>query len=181
MIFETDGCPNSTCSGSLSGSGGTGNWCYTDVGGGTYINLTTSLTDTPKTAACTIVQQLCASTTASPKPGYSTTRNPAYVHGIAFGDLFESSSTSPLTAAALRFLCAVQMYGNTSAPPSGSTVTAPGTMASWYTDSLDYNTYYVNIEPWKVVTGTYSTPRIANIGTCMQRIMQSGIQVALIQ
>ena len=78
-----------------------------------------SLNVIQKTGAITVVQQIAASTTAS-TPGYSTTRNPAYVHAVAFGDLFESNSTSPLTTPALQFLTAVQIYGNTSTLPSGS-------------------------------------------------------------
>ena len=178
VIFETDGCPNDICDGTLTGSGGAGNYYYANVGNCTYPGLSTSLNVTPKTDACTVVQHICASTTASP-PGYSTTRNPAYVHAIAFGDLFESYSTSTLTPAALRFLCAVQIYGNTSTWPSGS-VPAPGTMASWYTDSLNYSTYYSTPQSWKIITGSYAT-RIANINTCVTNIMQSGVQVALIQ
>ena len=178
VIFETDGCPNTICSGSLTGSGGTGNWYYGSMGNCNYVTTSTSLNVTPKTDACTVVQQICAQTTAA-TPGYSTARTPAQVHAIAFGDLFESTSSSSLGPAALRFLCAVQIYGNTSAGPGG-TVTAPGTMASWYTDTLNYTTYYTNIEPWKVITGSYTT-RISNLSTCMQRIMQSGIPVALIQ
>jgi hypothetical protein len=169
VIFETDGVPNTTCSGTLTGSGGTGNYYYKSIGNATYVNTETAINVTEKTSAFAIVQQIVASTTAS-KPGYSTTRNPAYVHAISFGDLFESTSTSAMTPAALRFQTAVQIYGNTSQSPGGS----------WLSNSLDYNTYYVNVEPWKVIVGDYNT-RISNIGTCMQRIMQSGVQVALIQ
>ncbi len=179
VIFETDGCPNDVCtSGALTSSGGAGSRYYANIGNCSYLGLSTSLSVPAKTDACTVVQQICASTTASP-PGYSTTRNPAYVHAIAFGDLFESYSTSSLTPAALRFLCAVQIYGNTSTSPGG-TVTAPGTMASWYTDSLSYSTYYTTPQSWKIITGPYLT-RIANINTCVTNIMQSGVQVALIQ
>jgi Putative Flp pilus-assembly TadE/G-like len=180
VIFETDGCPNDTCSGTLTGSGAAGNYYYATVGSCNYVGLSTSLNVAAKTDACTVVQQICASTSpSSGKPGYSTTRNPAYVHAVAFGDLFESYSTSTLTPAALRFLCAVQIYGNTSTSPGG-TVTAPGTMASWYTDSLSYSTYYSTPQSWKIITGTYTT-RITNIQTCVTNIMQSGVQVALIQ
>jgi hypothetical protein len=179
VIYETDGCPNMSCTGTLTGSGGAGNWYYANIGGvsGTGIP-TTTLSSSPKTTAATVVQQIVASTGAA-QPGFSSTRNPAYVHAVAFGDLFEPDSTSALTPAALRFLAAVQIYGNTSVWAGGA-VPAPGTMASWYTDSLDYNAYYVTPQPFKVITGPYAT-RIANIGTCIQTIMQSGVQIALIQ
>jgi hypothetical protein len=179
VIYETDGCPNMTCTGALTGSGGPGNYYYANIGGvsGTGIP-TTTLSSSPKTAAAAVVQQIVASTSAS-TPGFSSPRNPAYVHAIAFGDLFEADSTSALTPAALRFLAAVQIYGNTS-QWAGGAVPAPGTMASWYNDNLDYNAYYVTPQPFKVITGPYAT-RIANIGTCIQTIMQSGVQIALIQ
>lgn len=179
VIFETDGCPHCTCSGTLTGSGAAGNWYYATIGSSASQATSTSLSAPSKTDACTIVQQLVASTTAS-TPGYSTSRNPAYVHAIAFGDLFESTSTSTLTPSAFSFCAAVQMYGNTSQNPTGAAASAPGTMAAWYVDPLDYTDYYVNVEPWKIVTGSYTT-RIANIGTAMQRIMQGGVQIALIQ
>jgi hypothetical protein len=64
----------------------------------------------------------------------------------------------------------VQIYGNTSPTPPGI----------WCNDGLDYNAYYANIQPYKIITGNAAT-RIANLTTCMQNIMQSGIQIALIQ
>ena len=179
-ILETDGCPNTQCSGSLTGSGAAGNWYYSNIGSANDngASTMTQLNVIQKTGALTVVQQIAASTTAS-TPGYSTTRNPARVHAVAFGDLFESNSTSSLTTPALQFLTAVQIYGNTSSFPSGG-ATTPGTMGAWYTNSLSPSTYYTGPEPWKVITGSYST-RISNISQCMQRIMQGGIQVALIQ
>ena len=103
VIFETDGCPNTICNGTLKGSGGTGYHYYGSMGGCDDIGLSDSINVTPKTDACTVVQQIVASTTAT-SPGYSTTRNPAYVHAIAFGDLFESTSSFSLDAGSiLRF------------------------------------------------------------------------------
>ena len=69
----------------------------------------------------------------------------------------------------LRFLCAVQIDGNTSPTPSGS----------WDNDSLDYNTYYVTPQPYKIITGSYSATLHHPLTTCIQKIMQSGVQVAL--
>jgi Flp pilus assembly protein TadG len=178
VIFETDGIPNMSCSGTLMGSGPAGGYYYGNIGNSSWSGDSTEINFPPKIGACAVVQQIVAPTTASP-PGYSTARNPAYVHAIAFGDLFEPTSTSPETPAALQFLAAVQCYGNTSTWPGGP-VPAPGTMAAWFNDSLSTATYYTGPQPYKIINGNYNT-RIANIGTCIQNIMQSGIEVVLIQ
>jgi len=172
VIFETDGMPNATCSASLTatGGGGAGSYYYAGIGNVSLeSSVSTSISDPAKANALTVVQQITALTTANP-PGYSTARNPAQVHAIAFGELFEPTTTSAQQPAALRFLTAVQIYGNTSPNPGGS----------WLNDSLDYNAYYASIQPYKIITGN-ATTRIANLTTCMQTIMQSGIQIALIQ
>jgi len=87
--------------------------------------------------------------------GFNASSAPCRVHAIAFGDLF---SISPLTTpgqAALNFLGTVQFKGKTQ-----STNTAIGSS--------------------NIITGDYST-RIDTLKNLMQRIMQSGIQVTLIQ
>jgi Flp pilus assembly protein TadG len=168
VIFETDGIPNTICAGTLQNAGANFSY-YSGIGGASYVTTSTSLHVTPKDNARAVVKQIVALTSANP-PGYSTTRNPARVHCIAFGDLFESYSTSPMKAAALRFVCAVQIDGNTSPTPSGS----------WDNDTLDYNTYYLTPEPYKLIVGDYTT-RISNLQQAMQRIMQGGVQIALIQ
>jgi hypothetical protein len=166
VIYETDGVPNTICSGSITSSGG---YHYTGIGGANYVTTSATLHVTPKDNARAVVRQIVASTTASP-PGYSSARNPARVHCIAFGDLFESYSTSAMKAGALRFVCAVQIDGNTSPTPPGS----------WDNDTLDYNAYYLNLEPYKLITGDYNT-RVDKIRQALERIMQGGVQVALIQ
>lgn len=105
------------------------------------------------TPAVAAVTQICALDTAA-NPGYSTSRNKARVHAIGFGDLFETSNTEK--AQALAFLLQVQQAGNTSAATDTS------------------------IESYKIITGDYNT-RIANLKQALERIMQSGIQVSLIQ
>ncbi len=169
VIFETDGMPNTICDGNLAGSGGSGNHFYSNIGGATYVSTVTTLHTPPKDRARAVVQQIVAMDTANP-PGYSTTRNPARVHAIAFGDLFESYSSSPMKYGCLRFLAAVQIDGKTSPTPAGF----------WDNDSLDYNAAWLSYEPYKVITGDYNT-RIDKIRQALERIMQGGIQVALIQ
>jgi hypothetical protein len=110
------------------------------------------------TAAVAAVSQICALDTA-PLPGYSSTRNPARVHAIAFGNLFESGSS--LRGTALDFLAQIQVAGNTS--PSG-------------TDGAGYEA----TEPYKLIIGDSNT-RIDKIRQALERIMQSGVQVSLIQ
>ena len=171
MIFETDGVPNWTCSGTLTttGSGGPGKSYYASIGAPAWVGTSPLLHSTPKDYARTVVKQIVAQETAA-QPGYSTPRQPARVHAIAFGELFEASTPSTMKPAALRFLTALQIDGNTTPTPPGS----------WDNDNLDYQTYYVNAEPYKIITGT-AQQRIANLSTAFQRIMQGGVQVALIQ
>jgi hypothetical protein len=89
-------------------------------------------------------------------PGFSTTRNPARVHAIGFGELFEPGNGSPVRTRALEFLRNIQIAGGTS--PEGTAA----------------------IEPYKVVTGT-AEERIDKLRQALERIMQGGIQVALIE
>ena len=171
VIFETDGVPNVTCSGSLTQAGGSGPgyWYYSNIGNAQWQSVSLTLHSPPKDDARAVVRQIVALDSANP-PGYSTVRNPAQVHAIAFGELFEPTTPSAMQPSALRFLAAVQIDGNTSPTP-------PGT---WDNDSLDYQTYYSNLQPYKIITGS-ATDRIAKISQAMQTIMQSGVSVALIQ
>jgi hypothetical protein len=166
VIFETDGIPNHSCAGSLSATGG---HQYTGMTSTTSHGESTALNVTAKNKPREIVRQIVALNTANP-PGFSTSRNPARVHAIAFGDLFETVSTSSMKGPALRFLCAVQIDGNTSPNPGGS----------WDSDSLDYNANYLDIEPYKLITGT-ANQRVEKIREALERIMQGGVQIALIQ
>jgi Flp pilus assembly protein TadG len=90
-------------------------------------------------------------------PGFSTSRSPAYVHTLAFGYLFEPTTTSILKTRALEFLRNVQMA--TGIPADSSTGT---------------------IEGYKIIIGTYDQ-RVDALRQAMQRIMQGGVQVALIE
>jgi hypothetical protein len=176
VIFETDGVPNTVCTASLTASGPAtaGYWFYDNVGGASWVSNSTTLAATPKQRARNVVRQIVALDTASP-PGLSTARSPARVHAIGFGELFGATTPSSMKPAALRFLAAVQIDGKTSPPPSGWD---PSTRVD--DDSLDYNAHYVNLEPYKVITGNY-TQRIEKLREALERIMQGGVQVALIQ
>jgi len=171
VIFETDGVPNMSFNGTLTktGSGESGRWYYSSIGTPNFAGGSTLLNVPPKDKARAVVRQITASNSDG-IPGFSTPRNPARVHAIAFGELFEPTTPSPMKAASLRFLTAVQIDGKTTPTPSGS----------WDNDSLDYNTLFVNREPYKIIIGDYST-RIEKMRLALERIMQGGVQVALIQ
>lgn len=152
VILETDGVPNTTCGGSLNG-GGPYQALYQSP---SQIGSTTSTTegDVPTmNAALATVSQITNLDTSGGR-GYSTTRVPARVHAIAFGDLFETNTT--MKATALQFLTDVQIRGKTA--PAGAS----------------------SIENYKIIVGDYNT-RINNLRTAFERIMQSGVQVTLIR
>ncbi len=149
VIFETDGVPNTLGNGSFVNNGPNESR-YTSISRGS--GLGNNHPDVIS-AALNVVERICALDTDNP-PGYSTVKNPARVHAIAFGDLFQS--TSYKKAQALDFLLQVQQKGNTSSSSASS------------------------IEPYKIITGDFNT-RIANLRLALERIMQSGVQVALLR
>ena len=147
IIFETDGQPTSNASGTFQS-------------GGAYFSKFTGIADAGSsgadaTSALNTLQYVCNLTTANPS-GYSTIKNPVSVHSIAFGQLFETNSTSTGTAAAMDFLVKCQIKGNTS--PTGATT--------------------LNSE--KIVIGNYNE-RIEKIRSAIERVLQSGIQITLIE
>jgi len=147
IIFETDGQPTSNASGTFQS-------------GGAYLSKFTSIADAGSsgadaTSALNTLQYVCNLTTANPS-GYSTIKNPVSVHSIAFGQLFETNSTSTGTAAAMDFLVKCQIKGNTS--PTGATT--------------------LNSE--KIIIGNYNE-RIEKIRSAFERVLQSGIQITLIE
>jgi Putative Flp pilus-assembly TadE/G-like len=184
VILETDGVANQTINGTLGNiTGGGKQWTSITNGGSapSPSNGHPAALDPALTLAWLICQDsagskpwptLAAYTNApglatagvpakwsgvpNGAPGYSTIRNPARVHALAFGQLFEASTTSNLKIRAFEFLRNMQIVGQTL--PPGSTA----------------------IEPFKIITGTY-TERVAKIKEAMERIMQGGVQVALIE
>jgi len=152
VILETDGVPNTTCGGTLSNSG-----AYLSTYGSASslgsTNYTSNGDNATESACLATVTQITNQDNSSGK-GFSTTKMPARVHAIAFGDLFETSTTTKQDA--LDFLTSLEINGKTL--PSGST----------------------SIESYKIIIGDYNT-RIANLRTAFERIMQGGVQVTLIQ
>jgi hypothetical protein len=75
---------------------------------------------------------------------------------MAFGELFEPTTTSGMKTVAQNFLRDVQVAGNTSKAGAPS------------------------IEPYKIIIGT-AGERVAKIKEAFERMVQSGVQVALIK
>ena len=180
VILETDGVANANASATfsaISGGGGTKQW--------TGISSVSSGNGQPNAmnAAITLAWLITQNDTSSKAwptfpaysnlsglpvanaptnyytqtgPGFSTSRSPAYVHTIAFGQLFEPSTVSNMKTRALEFLRNVQIAGGTS--PAGAT----------------------SIDSFKIIVGSYNA-RIDTLRTAMQTIMQGGVQVALVQ
>jgi hypothetical protein len=139
-----------------------------------------------KQATYTMAQQICASTSASP-PGYSTSRQPARIHCLAFGQLMEPSMTNDTTAGpmqqcVLQFLLNIQQYVNTSL--STDTIQScwgyPGTPTGGGDGASPASGgYNGGTQSFKIIVGGYQQ-RINLIQQAMERIMQSGVQIALI-
>ncbi len=103
--------------------------------------------------AYSIVQQICAATTSG-NPGYSLPNSPARVYPIGFGDLF--SSTSSFLPTARTFLQTIAYRGKTS-------------------DSIS-----TPLPTDQIITGDYNT-RISNLRSGLERMLQNGVQVTLIE
>ncbi len=175
VIFETDGVPNVTNNWSITGTGVDTRY----QNSGTAVLWTGDSTlDSDAQAAVAVAQKIAAPVSTSGVSGYSTPTTPARVYSIAFGDLFNgypnTSSMSSDGTDALRFLLRVQQVGNTSGagdPPA------------------------VGLPPEQVITGPYQRPnpalpvdptsnpagRLEKLQIALQRIMQSGVQVTLIE
>ncbi|HEX4132784.1 MAG TPA: pilus assembly protein TadG-related protein [Pirellulales bacterium] len=157
IIFETDGCPNTTANASLTNSGAynsyynirynsnspSGSQYPTGVGG--YNDNDSTVTS----QVYSICNQICAADSASP-PGYSTTNKPVKINCIAFGPI--------VTAGGAEYAGAM------------STLTEMQTIGS-VTD---------NMPSYKVVNGTQSQ-MVTNLQTAFQKIMADGVQITLIQ
>ena len=182
VILETDGVANQTCNGTfgaISGGGGTYQWTAISNGSGPGNGQPTAMD--PTITLAWLINQDTAGTKPWPTfpaytnggflpvagapvkqysvtaPGFSTTRQKANVHTMAFGYLFEPTTTSLMKTRALEFLRNIQVAGGLAIDPGTGT-----------------------IEDYKMITGTYDQ-RIDKIRQALERILQGGIQVALIQ
>lgn len=156
VIFETDGVPNSYCSGTLNDLGF--NSYYSGIGsGGSPGNGTEPSMSTAVAVAAQITKPMLSSGTTG-NSGLSLPNAPARVYPVAFGDLFDTALAPSATfrTTAHQFMSNVGIAGGTL--PAGTT-TLPGHL---------------------VITGPYQS-RIDNLKTCMERIFQSGVSVSLIE
>ena len=110
----------------------------------------------PVAPALAIVDQIVApmaNSTTGPS-GLSSPNSPARVYSIGFGDLFSVANTASTNART--FLLQVQQHGKTS---SASDTAIP---------------------PSQIITGPYQA-RIDGLRTCLEQILQSGVQVTLVE
>lgn len=155
VIFETDGVPNSYSSGTFNTAGYNSYYSSLGNGGSPGNGVEPSMS-----RAVDVVKQIVKpmSTSTGGDSGLSLGNAPARVYPIGFGDLFDTSLAPSATfrTTAHQFLSDVGVAGGTL--PSG-TSTLPS---------------------YLVITGTYQN-RIDTLKTCMERIFQSGVSVALIE
>jgi hypothetical protein len=159
VIFETDGAPNTRGFDTIVPLGSDS---YYPVRIKDPTNIAASGNEYPNSGTYdinevyTVVKQLAALDTASP-PGLSTSRKPALVFSLGYGSLFDPSNASGTQANAMTFLQTVQYHGNVAKTTSS-------------TDFPD----------WQRIYGT-PDQRITRIQAAFTKIMQSGVQVSLIQ
>jgi len=155
VIFETDGVPNSYSSGTFNTAGY--NSYYSALGNG---GSPGNGTEPSMSTAVSVVQQIVKpmATTTGGDSGLSLGNAPARVYPIGFGDLFDTAlaPTATFRPIAHQFMSNVGVAGGTL--PAG-TSTLPN---------------------YLVITGSYQN-RIDTLKTCMERIFQSGVSVALIE
>ncbi len=156
VIFETDGVPNSYCSGNMNELGY--NSYYSGFGNGGSPGNGEEPSMSRAVAVSTQITKQMSSSGTSGNSGLSLPNAPARVYPIGFGDLFDTALApdADFRGTAHRFLSDVGVAGGTL--PSGTT-TLPSHL---------------------VITGPYQS-RIDNLKTCMERIFQSGVSVSLIE
>lgn len=104
--------------------------------------------------AYAIAQRFVQPTTHATTPGFSLPNSPARIYPFGFGDLFSSGSSFRPTAET--FLQTLAFHGNTN---SSSSTTLP---------------------VGQIITGDYNT-RINNLRDGLERVLQNGVQVSLIE
>jgi hypothetical protein len=160
VIFETDGFPNTRAVASLAGTGADSYYPIrlanpANPSGATNVEWPSggSYSDLEVFG---VVKQICAMDTATP-PGYSTARKPAVVYCIGYGSIFDPTNKGTAQTTALTFLQSVMFYGNTAQDSIGA-----------------------NFPSWLMIYGTNAN-RISTMQQAFTNIMQSGVQVSLIQ
>ncbi|MFO0936202.1 MAG: hypothetical protein U0798_06775 [Gemmataceae bacterium] len=154
VIFETDGVPSAYTSWNFNAFGYNSTYSYS--GPGSWVgNGQVTATQPALNVVTQIAKPISELNTAGIDAGFSLPSSPARVFSIGFGDVF-STPTATTQAPARQFLLDIQKAGNTS------------------------NASDTAIPPEQIITGDYQT-RISNMQIVFQKIMQSGIQVTLIE
>lgn len=153
-IFETDGVPSAATNWQFNATGYDSTYSY--VNAGAWVGSGQTAATGPALSMVTQITKPVAFTNGGGTDhGFSLPSAPARVYAIGFGDLFSTPSATQQTAAR-QFLLNVQQNGKT------SSVTDPAIPAE------------------QIITGNYQT-RIDNLQFVLERIMQSGVQVTLIE
>ncbi len=120
------------------------------------IDVSTSPGGSSSGMALAVVDQMVKpiASTTSGDSGLASPSSPTKVYAIGFGDIFSTSTTA--ATGARTFLLQVQQHGGT----SGSADTG--------------------IPAEQIITGPYQT-RISSLKTAFERILQSGVQVTLVE
>jgi hypothetical protein len=160
IIFETDGAPNTRAVADLHNAGADS--FYKVRIENPASPSSSSNVEWPSGGAYSssevydVVKQVVAPENAA-IPGYSTNRKPVLVHCIGYGTLFDPGNSSDGQKDALTFLQTVQYHGNTAETTS-----------------------YADFPLSRRIYGT-SEERIDRMRGAFTEIMQSGVQVSLIE
>jgi len=159
IIFETDGAPNTRADTNLVPAGADS---YYPIRIKYPESLSNASNEFPSSGTYSnsevydVVEQICKLETASP-PGYSTSRKTAVVYPLGYGSLFDPNNKSTNQTNALSFLQNVAYKGNTAKTTSSS-----------------------DFPDWQRIYGT-NEQRIERMQVAFTTIMQSGVQVSLIE
>ncbi len=150
IIFMTDGAPNTLATASLSSSGSVKYYPIrfnpNNLGSSEYptVSSSTDNSTSVRNEVYGIIDQLSSA--------FSTARRPLRLHTIAFGPVFDGTSSG--RTAALQTLQAMQYHGNTQSDPNTA------------------------LDSYKIITGDDSTV-MSQLQTALTKIMQGSLQVAL--
>ncbi|MGE3817986.1 MAG: pilus assembly protein TadG-related protein [Isosphaeraceae bacterium] len=150
VIFMTDGMANTSAAGNFTNAGANNSY-YNVRQPGEFPSNSGGVTN----QLYNVANQICALETDNP-PGYSTTRKPVLIHCLAFGTLFEPSTSNGAKANALDLLQNIQTIGSTQTSASAS------------------------LQSYKIIVGS-SEQRIERLRQAFTTIMQDGVQISLIQ
>jgi Flp pilus assembly protein TadG len=118
VILETDGMANVSSNVSITNAGSYNSYYTT-----TPLGTASAGSADPASEAVTVATNICALDSAGPTPGYSTVRNPAYIHCLAFGAIFEPGASGSDSTNAVSLLQQISNVGGTTFPSSSADAT----------------------------------------------------------